>query len=88
MRHLQISLAVILLLFAFGAKPAMAERPCPGGTCKCAGANTADCEQLNKSGQCNGPITCGHPGEQCGCVSKFKATTTSTIQKKPVSKSQ
>jgi len=86
MRHLQISLAVILLLFAFAAKPAIAERPCPGGVCKCAG--TADCVQLTKSGQCNGPISCGSPGEQCGCVSKFKATTTSTIQKKPVSKSQ
>lgn len=85
MRHARMFAAIIVLLLPFGVTGALAERPCPGGTCKCAG--TPDCKKLDMSGQCNGPITCGSPGEPCSCVSKFKATT-NTLQKKPVSKSQ
>ena len=86
MRRKQVFVAIIFLLFPFVATSAPAERDCPGGQCKC--SSTEDCKNLEMSGQCNGPIQCGDPHEQCSCVSKLKATTNSTTLKKPVNKSQ
>lgn len=85
MRRVQMFVAAVFVLsLPFVSAPALAERDCPGGVCKCAG--TDDCKKLDMSGQCNGPITCGAQGQQCRCPSKAKATTNSIIQKKPVDK--
>jgi hypothetical protein len=60
------------------------------GAAKCQTCGSADeCKALEKSGRCNGPITCGGPNEPCACVVSLKGTNKKSInQKKPSSKSQ
>jgi hypothetical protein len=87
MHRLRLVAVAVLLFAPLAATPATAERDCPGGVCKCSGV--PDCKHLETSGQCGGPIQCGDPREQCGCVAKAgKGLTNSINQKQPVSKSQ
>jgi len=72
----------------FTPTPVLADINCGAAKCQtCSG--TEECKALEKSGRCNGPITCGHPGEPCTCVVSIKGTNTNSLdQKKPLGKSQ
>jgi hypothetical protein len=80
---------VILLALLASPVPTLADVNCgtgAGARCHCSG--TAQCKDLEMSGSCNGPITCGGPSEPCSCVAKAKAATSTIKVKPPVGKSQ
>jgi hypothetical protein len=92
--HLQRSLifaTLSLSLASFASTPLLADVACGAGqAAKChTCSGTIDCKALEMSGTCNGPVTCGKPGDPCGCVAKLKAINTNSLgQSKPLSKSQ
>jgi hypothetical protein len=91
MHRLTIIVILASSLVIWVATPVVADVACGAGqaaSCHvCSG--TEACKALEKSGTCNGPITCGRPEDPCGCVAKSKGAATNSLnQKKPVSKSQ
>jgi hypothetical protein len=91
-RVMRRSLLLVGSLFMWSAgvtlTPVVAEINC--GAAKCQTCSSVDeCKALETSGRCNGPITCGAPGEPCTCVVSFKGMNANSLkQKKPLGKSQ
>jgi hypothetical protein len=80
---------IVVALLLATPLPALADINCgtgAGARCKCSG--TAQCKDLEMSGACNGPITCGGPSEPCSCVAKAKAANSTIKIKPPLGKSQ
>jgi hypothetical protein len=80
---------VVALLLLASPVPAPADVNCgtgAGARCHCSG--TEQCKQLEMSGSCNGPITCGGPSEPCSCVAKANAVNSTIKAKQPLGKSQ